>query len=86
MTSNEKSYVCNVFATSHLMNPVNTGICRSPNVNQEIILLLILNFTHSYGVDVINRDNKMITLACIGRIIRIYQIIKRIENATDNNS
>ena len=34
---------------------------------------------------VINTDNKMITLAHIGRIIWIYQIIKRTANTTENN-
>ena len=41
---------------------------------------------HSYRVGVINADNKMITLARIGRIIWIYQIIKRTRNITENNS
>ena len=40
---------------------------------------------HSYGASVINADNKMITLAHIGRIIWIYQIIKRTTNTTENN-
>lgn len=33
ISGNEKSCVCNVFATSNLKNPVNTGICSSPNDN-----------------------------------------------------
>ena len=40
---------------------------------------------HSYRASVINTDNKMITLACIGRIIWINQIIKRTVNTTENN-
>ena len=40
---------------------------------------------HSYRASVINTDNKMITLACIGRIIWINQIIKRTINTTENN-
>ena len=40
---------------------------------------------HSYGAIVINADNKMITLAHIGRIIWINQIIKRATNTTENN-
>ena len=40
---------------------------------------------HSYRASVINTDNKMITLVCIGRIIWINQIIKRTVNMTENN-
>ncbi|WP_302826507.1 hypothetical protein [Anaerofustis stercorihominis] len=40
---------------------------------------------HSYRATVINADNKMITLARIGRIIWINQIIKRTTNMTANN-
>ena len=40
---------------------------------------------HSYRASVINTDNKMITLACIGRIIWINQIIKRKANTATNN-
>lgn len=39
----------------------------------------------SYRACVINADNKMITLAHIGRIIWIYQIIKRTTSTTENN-
>ena len=41
---------------------------------------------HSYRVGGINADNKMITLARIGRIIGRYKIIKRTRNITENNS
>ena len=41
---------------------------------------------HSYRVSVINSDNKMITLAHIGRIIWIYQIIKRYTYSTENDT
>ena len=39
----------------------------------------------SCRASVINADNKMITLAHIGRIIWIYQIIKRTTNTIENN-
>ncbi len=39
---------------------------------------------HSFRANVINADNKMITLAHIGRIIWIYQIIKRFTYSTEN--
>lgn len=48
--------------------------------------MLHIVIIHSYRVGVINADNKMITLAHIGRIIWIYQIIKRTRNITENNS
>ena len=41
--------------------------------------MLHIVIIHSYRVGVINADNKMITLARIGRIIWIYQIIKERE-------
>ncbi len=40
---------------------------------------------YSYRASVINVDNKMITLARIGRIIWENQIIKRNTNTTTNN-
>ena len=40
---------------------------------------------HSYRASVINPDNKLITLAHIGRIIWIHQIIKSTTNTTENN-
>lgn len=40
---------------------------------------------HSYRACVISADNKMITLACIGRIIWINQIIERKANMAINN-
>ena len=39
----------------------------------------------SFRASVINVDNKMITLAHIGRIIWINQIIKRTTNTAENN-
>ena len=39
----------------------------------------------SYRESVINPDNKLMTLAHIGRIIWIYQIIKSATNTTENN-
>ena len=56
------------------------------NQNGMIIVCMvgagILSIT---SINVINVDNKMITLAHIGRIIGINQIIKRTVNATANN-
>ena len=40
---------------------------------------------HSYGASVINTDNKLITLAHIGRIIWINQVIERKTNTATNN-
>ena len=42
-----------------------------------------IGIIHSYEVHVINADNKMITLARIGRIIWINQITKRTTNTTE---
>ena len=50
------------------------------NLRREYIAII-----HSYKASVINADNKMITLARIGRIIGINQIIKRNANTTTNN-
>ncbi|MCI5593279.1 MAG: hypothetical protein MR358_01560, partial [Clostridiales bacterium] len=50
-----------------------------------IIYIKYIAIIHSYRACVINADNKMITLACIGRIIWINQIIKRTTNTTMNN-
>ena len=50
---------------------------------------LILNYItiiRSHRASVINPDNKLITLAHIGRIIWIHQIIKSTTNTTENNS
>ena len=44
-----------------------------------------ISIIHSYRASVINADNKMITLADIGRIIWINHIIKRNANTTTNN-
>ena len=46
--------------------------------------MLHIVIIHSYRVGVINADNKMITLAHIGRIIWDIQIIKRAMNTADN--
>lgn len=47
--------------------------------------MLHIVIIHSYRVGVINADNKMITLARIGRIIWIYQIIKGFTYSAENN-
>ena len=54
----------------------------------EVQLINIIdndNIIRSYRASVIDADNKMITLAHIGRIKWIYQIIKRTTNTTENN-
>ena len=43
------------------------------------------NIIHGYGASVINTDNKLITLAQIGRIIWLNQIIERNANTAINN-
>lgn len=48
--------------------------------------MLHIVIIHSYRVGVINADNKMITLARIGRIIWIYQIIKRTRDTTQHKT
>lgn len=47
--------------------------------------MLHIVIIHSYRVGVINADNKMITLARIGRIIWINQVIERKTNTAINN-
>jgi len=52
------------------------------------VIINVQNFKgiiRSYRASVINSDNKMITLAHIGRIIWIHQIIKRTTYTADNN-
>ena len=53
--------------------------CKEPVAKVTIYTSIL------YFVIVINADNKMITLARIGRIIWINQIIKRITNTITNN-
>ena len=54
----------------------------------EVQLINIIyndNIIHGYRASVINTDNKMITLAHIGRIIWINQKIERKANTSTNN-
>ena len=71
----------------------NSGIFNMLRSLSETVVLpiaaaiLALVMCHELiQMNVINADNKMITLARIGRIIWIYQIIKRTRNITENNS
>lgn len=59
---------------------------RVESVLERKILTISEKFIiHSYGASVINTDNKLITLAHIGRIIWINQKIERKANTATNN-
>ena len=50
-----------------------------------LIWIGIYCYYHSWGASVINTDNKLITLAHVGKIIRINQRFKRKVNTIKNN-
>ena len=51
----------------------------------NVIMEAYFNLPTTIRLSVINHDNKLITLPNINRIIWIHQIIKDLENMTDNN-